>query len=78
LEINNGMRTITSRVISHTTFGNNYKEGQQMFQQMETLVQIITKVVTNPLFFLPRFRFFFSFFSFHEDAIFHIVTCVHV
>jgi hypothetical protein len=49
-----------------------------MFQQMETLVQIITKVVTNPFFFLPRFRFFFFFFSFHEDAIFHIVTCVHV
>jgi hypothetical protein len=38
LEINNDMRTITSHVISHTTFGNDYKEGQQMFQQMEALV----------------------------------------
>jgi hypothetical protein len=78
LEINNDMRTITSHVISLTTFGNDYKEGQQMFQQMEALVQIIVEIVTNPFFFLPGFRLFFSFFSFHEDAIFHIVTCVHV
>jgi len=49
-----------------------------MFQQMETLVQIITEVVTNLFFFLLRFRFFLFFFSFHEDVIFHIVTCVHV
>jgi hypothetical protein len=43
-----------------------------------SLVQIIVEIVTNPFFFLPGFRLFFSFFSFHEDAIFHIVTCVHV
>jgi cytochrome P450 len=78
LEINNDMRTITSHVISLTTFGNDYKEGQQMFQHMEALVQILAETVTNPFHFLPGFRFFLSFFSFHEDAIFHIVTCVHV
>jgi hypothetical protein len=50
LEINNDMRTITSHVISHTTFGNDYKEGKQMFQQMEALVQIIAEIVTNPFF----------------------------
>jgi hypothetical protein len=49
-----------------------------MFQQMEILIQIIVEVVTNRFFFLPRFRSFSFSFSFHEDAIFHIVTCVHV
>jgi hypothetical protein len=78
LDINNDMKTITSHVISHTIFGNNYKEGQQMFQQMEALVRIIAELATNPFFFLPGFRLFLFFFSFHEDAIFHIVTCVHV
>lgn len=50
LKINNDMRTITSHVISHTTFGNDCKEGKQMFQQMEALVQIIVEIVTNPFF----------------------------
>jgi cytochrome P450 len=58
LDINNDMKTITSHVISHTTFGNNYKEGEQMFQQMEALVRIIAELFTNPFFFLPGFRFF--------------------
>jgi len=61
LEINNDMSTITSHIISHTTFGNNYKEGQQMFDQMEALVCNLVEAVKNPLFFLPRFRFFLSF-----------------
>jgi hypothetical protein len=73
LEINNDMSTITSHFISHTTFGNNYKKGQQMFQQMETLVRIIVEILATNHFF-----FFLFFFSFHEDAIFHITTCVHV
>jgi hypothetical protein len=63
LEINNDMNTITSHVISHTTFGNNHKEGQQMFQQMEALVCNIVEAIKNPLFFLLGFRFFLFFFS---------------
>jgi len=58
LEINNDMKTITSHVISHTTFGNNYKEGQQMFQQMEALVWIIAEVV---IYYLDLGSFSFSF-----------------
>jgi hypothetical protein len=64
LEIKNEMSTITSHVISHTTFGNNYKEGQQMFEQMEALVCNIIEVIKNPLYFLPGFRFFLSLFFF--------------
>jgi hypothetical protein len=63
LKINNDMRTITSHVISHTTFGNDYKEGKQMFQQMEALIQIIAEIVTNPFFLKLGFRLFLSFFS---------------
>ncbi|CAM6066140.1 unnamed protein product [Sphagnum tenellum] len=58
LEVNNDMGIITSSVISRTTFGNNYKEGQQMFEQMEALVQLLTKAFANPFFFLPGYRFF--------------------
>ncbi|KAH9546838.1 hypothetical protein CY35_11G002100 [Sphagnum magellanicum] len=57
LEINNDMSTITSHIISHTTFGNNYKEGQQMFEQMEALLCNLVEAIKNPLFFLPGFRF---------------------
>ncbi len=78
LEINNDMKTIASHIISHTTFGNNYKEGQQMFEQMEALVNNIVEAFKNPLFSLPGFRFFLSFFLFHENAMYHIVTHVDV
>jgi hypothetical protein len=51
LEINNDMSTITSHVISHTTFGNNYKEGQQMFNKWKPSFAILLK--------LSRILFFF-------------------
>jgi hypothetical protein len=79
LEINNDMGIITSSVISHTTFGNNYKEGQQIFEHMEALVHIFSKAFMNPLFFLPGYRLFLSFSRFlNENATCHIATCVDV
>jgi hypothetical protein len=79
LEINNDMGIIASSVISHTTFGNNYKEGQQMFEHMETLVHIFSKAFTNPFFFLPGYRLFLSFTLFlNENATCHIAPCVNM
>jgi len=79
LEINNEMGIITSSVISHTTFGNNYKVGQQMFEHMEALVHIFTKAFTDPFFFLPGYRLFLFFSLFlNEDATCHIAICVDV
>ncbi len=79
LEINNEMGIITSSVISHTTFGNNYKEGQQMFEHMEALVHIFTKAFADPFFFLPGYRLFLFFSLFlNEDATCHIAICVDV
>jgi len=78
LEINNDMSTITSHIISHTTFGNNYKEGQQMFEQMEALFAILLTLSRILFSFYLDLGFFFLFLFFHEDAMCHIVTHVDV
>jgi hypothetical protein len=52
------MNIITLNVMAHTIFGNNYKEAQQMFEQMETLLHILMQAFKNPNFLVPRYRFF--------------------
>lgn len=50
LEINNDMGIITSSVISHTTFGNNYKEGQQSLNIWKPLFTFSLKLLQIPFF----------------------------
>jgi hypothetical protein len=58
LEIHSKMNIITLKVMAHTIFGNNYKEAQQMFEQMKTFFHILMQAFKNPIFLVPRYRLF--------------------
>ena len=50
IEMHEEFRVLGSEVISKTAFGSNYKEGENMFDMLKKLVELIF-----PILFQPRF-----------------------
>jgi hypothetical protein len=62
LEVQPEICIITMEVISQMLFSNNDKKTQQMFIQLKTLFEILRdQITTNPLFFIPGYRYTFKF-----------------
>lgn len=76
LEVSNEMRIISGDIIAHTAFNTNYEMAKQVFAKIDNLVLTMSNAFSNPLFWIPGYRFTFLYLDSKYTHVFKTFTCL--